>query len=380
MPDKKKEKKETAMQKFSRQIREHKKHETAKSIFSTLKGGPDFLPEVPDSLPPSVPFPASTLRPPSLLMRAMAGGKKLNEQLMEAVTKDDGTELVDRLYHNGASIDSQDNDGYTPLSMAIVATTVRPPGVRPDLVKFMLEANADVNIANKNGETPLSYASAYGYADIVKMLLRVGADVNTKGVRNKTPLIHASQNGHAAIIPLLLGEGADFFAMDVNGMTAISWAAANGNTAVVEEFQKARLDVNLREPNCTTPLMRAVANGHMGTVNYLVRLGANIHAKEFDTGSNALMISIRRGYPEIANLLLDAGAEINPCDADGRTALMHAIQYGQAAIVKKLLGMDVNVHAHDKDGHSALSLAKASGNGEMAALFTSLPDLSGAYA
>lgn len=40
-----------------------------------------------------------------------------------------------------------------------------------NIVKFLLESGAALNIANDDGETPLHTASRHGHVDILKMLL-----------------------------------------------------------------------------------------------------------------------------------------------------------------------------------------------------------------
>jgi len=47
---------------------------------------------------------------------------------------------------------------------------------RPKLCKFLIDAGADVNLADKDGWTPLSVAAFYGHAEVIPVLLAAGAD------------------------------------------------------------------------------------------------------------------------------------------------------------------------------------------------------------
>lgn len=55
--------------------------------------------------------------------------------------------------------------------------------------------------------------------------------------------------------------------------------------------------------------------------------------------------------------LIDANADINRVDSEGRTALMAAAYMGHGEIVQMLIAMNANVHIIDVDGCSALHLA-----------------------
>ena len=57
-----------------------------------------------------------------------------------------------------------------------------------DTVKLVLELGADVNAANKNGETALHSAAHDGTNDIIQVLAEKGADLNAKDKLGQTPL------------------------------------------------------------------------------------------------------------------------------------------------------------------------------------------------
>jgi ankyrin repeat protein len=62
-----------------------------------------------------------------------------------------------------------------------------------DVVSFLIEAGADVNLHNHNehwGTTPLHAAAHANQAKISRMLLDAGADVNATDQKGQTPLRH----------------------------------------------------------------------------------------------------------------------------------------------------------------------------------------------
>ena len=60
-------------------------------------------------------------------------------------------------------------------------------GDHPRVARF-LEAGADPNLADKDGQTPLYGASQYGHAEVVKLLLDAGSDPNLANKDGQTPL------------------------------------------------------------------------------------------------------------------------------------------------------------------------------------------------
>jgi len=63
----------------------------------------------------------------------------------------DSINLVKILINHGADIDRPDIEGNTPLHYSLVS-------FKPEVVKLLLDANANPNLQNKRGETPLDVA------------------------------------------------------------------------------------------------------------------------------------------------------------------------------------------------------------------------------
>ena len=90
-----------------------------------------------------------------------------------------------------------------------------------------------MNSRDKDGETPLHYASAYGRLDIVQLLVDHGADVNATQQHLWTTLHLASSYGYLGIARLLLDRGANVDARNEDGLTACQVA---GKEEVIQLF------------------------------------------------------------------------------------------------------------------------------------------------
>ena len=103
---------------------------------------------------------------------------------------------------------------------------------RIDIVRELLEAGADPNIKNEDGETALIIASSLGHYEIVKLLLEAGVDINIQNSYGNTALIratlYATDYEYLGVVELLLNSGADPTIQGQGGDTALAWAEMAG--------------------------------------------------------------------------------------------------------------------------------------------------------
>ncbi|NDB84061.1 MAG: ankyrin repeat domain-containing protein [Alphaproteobacteria bacterium] len=78
-------------------------------------------------------------------------------------------------------------------------------------------------------------------------------------------------------------------------------------------------------------------------------------------GQTILMVASRHGNHQVAEMLLNNGANINQADNSGNTALLMAIESGCHEIVTMLLNKEVNINHADLCGCTALMAAAVTG-------------------
>ena len=91
--------------------------------------------------------------------------------------------------------------GQTPLHFAINNQNM-------DMVRILIEHNADLELDDHYKETALNCAVRKGSIDIIKYLLKQGADVNTHSSDRTSPLTFAVRQGDSEAVNILLKYGA----------------------------------------------------------------------------------------------------------------------------------------------------------------------------
>jgi hypothetical protein len=122
-----------------------------------------------------------------------------NGALANAVERGDVEEAA-KLIAAGADVNQ--SDSYKQ-SLVMRAST------RPEMIRLLAGAGADVNAPNQWKMTPLIVAAEQGSMDSVRALIDSGAKVNARNTSGLTALGIAAMRGHQEIVRYLLDSGAD---------------------------------------------------------------------------------------------------------------------------------------------------------------------------
>ncbi len=115
------------------------------------------------------------------------------------------------------------NNGRTALLMAVDFGN-------PDGARALAMRGADVNVADKDGMTPLSITVKKGDKELVDLFLKKGARLDAADpLEGKTVLHEAALRGYSGVIETLQAGGIDKNAKDKDGRTALSYALKYGN-------------------------------------------------------------------------------------------------------------------------------------------------------
>jgi uncharacterized protein len=153
--------------------------------------------------------PNAALLTPTLQRAHTPGDGSLNvgtTALMRAAKNGD-TATIRLLLEHGADVNAQQKNGTTPLMFAsglgygtgVFSTDFATPAELLESVKVLVAAGADVNAVSDAGETPLHF-SAQASDDIVKFLVSSGAKLDVKDKKGRTPVemaLGVGLHGHA---------------------------------------------------------------------------------------------------------------------------------------------------------------------------------------
>jgi len=161
--------------------------------------------------------------------------QELDYVLLEAAYHGD-LELLKEMLKEGASVDTKDKSGYTPLHWVCFKGMVGEN--RAEMAEILIEAGADVNSALPiYGPSIISTACGIGNLDIVKLLVEHGVDVNDD-LDGSTPLIQAIHGGNVELVEYLLAHGAIVDKSDINGKTPMKIAVAVERPEMVAILEK----------------------------------------------------------------------------------------------------------------------------------------------
>lgn len=295
----------------------------------------------------------------------------------DAIVNEDVEALKD-LCSTCLNVNEKCNYMGTPLHVAVSATRSK------EIFRALLDAGADINAVNDNGDTPLVQACICANADAVKMLLDAGAMVNIftkyfdynqdRKIEHVSPLertltFNDGQIGDYAdieqIAELLVKAGLDINALDSQGYSALmrSFVSFNNSWCVAEKLIELGADVNIQAPNGNTALLLACDEldaSHSTVARKLIAAGADVNAKDRH-GTTPLMKACRYGYddPAIIEDLLKHGANVNARDNGGQTPL-HYVSFHDPniglMIINNLTAKGARLDVADNGGYTPLDV------------------------
>ena len=139
-------------------------------------------------------------------------------------------------------------------------------------------------------------------------------------------------------------------------------AVTSGDVGRVRELLAGGADCNGRNGDGATALMLAAHAGRLDLAQALIDAGADVNATD-ERGWGALAKAVYnadldRGFADVAQVLIDAGANVEAAIGFGVRPLMLAAGYGETAVVETLLKAGADVLARNDGGLTALMMVK----------------------
>ena len=240
----------------------------------------------------------------------------------------------------------------------------------------LIDSGADVDGAQGDGTTPLHWAVYRVDAELVELLLERGADPDVINAYGSSPLAEAVKVADPGLVERLLEAGTDVESPNADGQTALMLSTRSGSTAVARLLLEHGADVNAKEAwRGQTALIWAADARFPEIVEILIAAGAEVdfRAEAFDWpsqitaepraqyrpvgGLTPLLYAARAGCTQCVRAILAAGAVIDRPTPEGMTALMIALDNGAFDTAALLLDAGANPHLWDWYGRTALYIA-----------------------
>ena len=234
---------------------------------------------------------------------------ELNQKLFEAVENENITEIKS-LLNQGANVNVREKDGQTPLHYAAYLNNI-------NIAKLLIDSGADVNVQDEDGWAPLRWAVRAENFDLVKLLIENGADVNVQDKDGCAPLHSAAFWDSVDIIKLLIENGVDPFIKNKDGKIPLDYCKNEEMHKLLENYMN-----NYKQRNKTPSienndlLYYAFDNNLIEVKKCVYRENYNINIQD-DKGYTPLMYAIMNHNLKMVEFLIEHGADINLCNNKG---------------------------------------------------------------
>ena len=148
-------------------------------------------------------------------------------------------------------------------------------------------------------------------------------------------------------------------------------AAREGNLDKIKKALKENADIEIRDDNDETeyddtgytPLHHACEQGHKEVAQLLIEEGADVNKPTFRRGRTPLHYACMEGHLAIVKLLKKHGADMEQTDNRGGTPMHYAAAAGCLDIIKYFRGLSIDIN--QAAGDASIPLHAASGQGRL---------------
>lgn len=185
-----------------------------------------------------------------------------------------------------------------------------------------------------------------------------------------TGLHAAAQRGDAGAIRTLGGSGTNLDARDAYGRTALHVATFARQRESIRALAQAGADLNLLENDRYDAVTIASVADDEETLRLLLSLGASARLVTSRWDGTALIAAAHLGHDGVVRQLIAAGAPLDHVNNLHWTAAIESVVLGNGgprhqASLKALIDARANLQLADREGRTPLQLARSRGYAEM---------------
>ncbi|MEK3786987.1 ankyrin repeat domain-containing protein [Paenibacillus sp. FSL K6-1230] len=204
-----------------------------------------------------------------------------------------------------------------------------------DIVQWLVEAGADLEVRNTVQETPLLWALHHGHEDVARYLMDQGANIMALGCKKESALFLSAAYASGAMTQKLIDLGLDVNQLATAKINALEWTTNTGNV----EGASVLIDNGIHPETITPAFWWACRRNRRELAELLLSKGADISCV-YDRSCELLIYTVFNEYEDIIGLLVDHGVDFNRKVKYNKnfikfegTPLERAAQLGQDKIV-----------------------------------------------
>ncbi|MEE6483916.1 hypothetical protein FKM82_013690 [Ascaphus truei] len=309
------------------------------------------------------------------------------EEDANLMTTENATESKSTLLSILEKLLAQKTDCENPSSLVIEAAQGNVARVKEMLQKYPDK----VDIRNQ-GRTALQVASHLGYTEVVKVLLQANANIDLKDDEGDSALHYAAYGNQAAVVGVLIARGVNAELLNNAKCTALYIAVNKGFTEVVTEaLSSPNCAINIQDLIGDTPLHYAITADFRSIIEILTevpnidftvqnRQGFNLlhhsalkgnslavrkileRARQLvdskkEDGFCALHLATLNNHQEVVDILIKEGrCDINLRNNRNQSPLHLAVIQGHINLVQVLVKEGADVNAEDEDGDTPMHI------------------------
>jgi ankyrin repeat protein len=281
-------------------------------------------------------------------------------------------ESVKCLLKQGLNINAEDNYGKTVLNEAINIDD----GM---MIRFLLEHGANINYVNKSKRTIMQDLALEGNAKAFKLLMIRQPNLYHKDLYLKNVLFDAIEGGNLEIIKEVIHEfdEEELNSVDIYGRSALFYAVLKEDDTIAKWLISYGADINILDLHEQNVLFNAVILGaqNIQVIELLLKKGINLEQEDKagftildeilklleickhpidDVTSKYRMVNFERNYLKLTSVLIEHDLRINRPNKEGKTVLYKEVLKKDYEAIEFLIQAGANVDVADYDGRTIL--------------------------
>jgi len=263
--------------------------------------------------------------------------------------------VKDLIEKDNSIINSPNHLQSTPLIVAASLNQI-------EISNYLIDKNADLDLANVHGNTAIHYAALNNQVDLLRKIVDKGGQVNVWNNRGRNPLHYTAYNGNIELFELLESKGLDMTPATTDQSSMLHWACHGGNVDMVKYLLKRDFTLDIKDSEGYSVLHWASSGNSIDMLKFLVEeKGMDVKISS-ETGNTVMQSAAFGRNIDGIKYFLTKGFGLDEKFEDGETLIHLAGSIGDVDFIKYLLEKGADVNATSNRGSTALNNAVFSGN------------------